>query len=103
MTREEKIEYIAQHYGTGKQTQQCVEEMAEFIQAACKVSRSKTDEELGKRGLNLLEELADVEIMVQQLKLLYLTSDKLKEVYDATMDEKLDRQLQRIKEEKGTC
>lgn len=49
-----------EHFGAEKQIDMCIEEMAELTQALCK----------HKRGLmhNVEEEIADVEIMLEQIK-----------------------------------
>ena len=96
MTREQKIEYIAKHYGFENQCRQAVEEMAELTKELCKYQRAENDAERNKALYNISCELADVEIMVQQLKYLVHNS-----VIDKEIDEKLDRQLNRI-EKKST-
>ena len=40
MTTEQKIQYIADHYGYEPQSRQLIEEMAELIQAVCKHNRA---------------------------------------------------------------
>lgn len=96
MTREQKIEYIAKHYGFESQSRQCIEEMAELTKELCKYQRAETNAERNKAFYNIACELADVEIMVQQLK--YLVHNA---VIDKEIDEKLDRQINRI-EKKST-
>lgn len=52
-------------YGKEAQLKMAIEEMAELTQAICKSFR-------GKENLdNIIEEIADVEIMLAQLKLIY--------------------------------
>lgn len=99
MTRKQKISHIATHYGWASQSRQCIEEMAELTQAICKYERASTTDERVKCLEQIGEELADVEIMVSQLKLFlpYTMINVEKEI-----DQKLERQLQRIKEE-STC
>lgn len=91
-----KIVYIATHYGFENQSRQCVEEMAELTQAICKYKRAQGAEKRAAME-NLQEELADVEIMVRQLKAL---CDK--EKVEETIKYKLKRQLERIRNEKET-
>jgi len=102
MTREEKIKKIARTYGYDAQSRQCVEEMAELTQAINKFWRKRlkcgnvqindvppdTDEEI-----NLEEELADVQIMIWQLKYLCGMSDM---EFERKIDKKLNRQLSRM-------
>lgn len=82
------LEIIARHYGLEEQSLQCIEEMAELTQAINKVHRKCSKENLDK----MVEEIADVQIMIKQL--IYLTnSDKdVKRV----MSEKINRQLERM-------
>ena len=98
MTRDEKIVHIAKHYGFVNQCHICIEEMAELTQAISKLERAKTQEEKVACIIHMGEELADVEIMVRQLK--YFLGENMTE---KEIDQKLDRQLLRIREEKGTC
>lgn len=81
---------IAEHYGLNTQEFQSISELFELGEV---LSRRP-----GQRGLTwkgkLLDEMADVTIMIQQLRLLYDISD---ETFDEKITEKLDRQLERIK------
>ena len=82
---------ILDHYGIEHQKAKTIEELAELIVAIQKNLLSNTD------GLSreVLEEIADVEIMILQL-LSY--EGEFSIVYEI-MDQKLGRQLDRIKEE----
>lgn len=85
-----RLERIAYHYGYDAQREQFIEECAEAILAAqkCKRHGSKDNFEA------LCSEVADVLIMAQQMRLLMGT-----QYIDKIVDEKLNRQIQRIKEE----
>ena len=91
------IKKIANHYGD-KQFLQMVEELSELTKAICKYQRFSLP---GYRN-DIVDEIADVEIMTSQLKfLLNAESDveKIKKV-------KIQRQLERIKQEcenNATC
>lgn len=78
------LEYIAYHYGKFHQLEKCKEELNELIEAI----DSKDDE-------SIIEELADVEIMIDQVKHLMCAS-KLVELYRSY---KISRQLTRIAKE----
>lgn len=52
-------------YGKDAQLKMAIEEMAELIQAICKSFRGADNLD------NIIEEIADVEIMLAQLKLIY--------------------------------
>lgn len=95
MDNKEKIRKIARHYGYDAQSRQCIEEMAELTQAINKLWRKQgngqpTDKELSDCMDNIVEEIADVQIMLWQMAYL-LNSDIL-----PIIEQKLDRQLERI-------
>lgn len=78
---------IAKHFGLESQMQQLIEEMAELTQAICKHKRGLNVEE------NLIEELADVKLVLDQvISLLHAESDVSKVV-----NQKIERTLERIK------
>ena len=106
MDEAEKIKTIADHYGYDAQSRQCIEEMAELTQAINKFWRKQLG--CGNRELpndpeeipiftkeydNLIEEMADVQVMLLQMAYL------LKTDIQYMVDIKLDRQLERIKRE----
>ena len=100
----EELSKIALHYGYDKQSRQCIEECSELIQAINKFWRkflqcgertsfNFDDMVNNKEYNNLVEEIADVEIMLAQLKrLLKCGNDVIK-----VSDEKVKRQLERMK------
>ena len=59
-------------YGDEEQINQGIEEMAELIQAINKFRRNPCEETLN----GIEEEIADVEIMLEQYKLIYKISDE---------------------------
>ena len=85
-----RIKEIAYHYGYESQREQFEEECAEAILAAQKCKRH------GSPGnfVNLCEEVADVLIMAQQMRILMSMS-----LIDSFIDKKLNRQLGRIENE----
>lgn len=100
MTTEQKIQYIADHYGYEPQSRQLIEEMAELTVAINKLWRKheyySTSKELAEAHYNILEEIADTLIMIWQLK--YLLGVGEGELSDV-VEQKLDRQIERIKNE----
>ena len=52
-------------YGKALQTDVAIEEMSELIKELCKAQRGKADRE------HIAEEIADVEIMLEQIKIMY--------------------------------
>lgn len=70
-----------------KQINVCIEEMSELTQALCKYKRGKLDKD------NLIEELADVHIMLMQMLLLFeIDSDEFLEI----VDKKINRTKERL-------
>lgn len=100
MDEAEKIKIIADHYGYNAQSRQCIEEMAELTQAINKWWRvcgngQRTEKSIAECRYNLVEEIADVQIMLYQLG--YLLDSRLE--VSEIITKKLDRQLERIKGE----
>lgn len=89
--QEAAIERITSHYTYDHQRDVAVEECAEFIQAVCKCKRGKPD-----AFDNLKEEVADALIMLLQMRR-YIGADTV----DNLINKKLQRQLDRIIDEKG--
>ena len=54
-------------YGSTHQVNMAIEEMAELTQALCKVKRAWSEEAIA----SIIEEMADVQIMLDQLRLIY--------------------------------
>lgn len=97
----EAIEKIANTYGFSKQSRQLSEECAELIVAVNKYHReikkpSHTPSDcIDKQYLSLqiIEEIADVTIMLEQIKHLLKLDDNDIELF---IEQKLNRQLERI-------
>lgn len=82
----EDLKCIADHYGLKHQLVKCKEELGELIEAI-----DSFDEKA------IVEEIADVEIMTEQLKYLMRTEPSV-EIYK---DYKIARQLRRISREQS--
>lgn len=80
------IKRIIKHYGHTTQFNKCVEELSELIRALVRDDRN-----------NLIEEIADVYIMLDQLMMM---CNIPKHVIDQVIDNKIDRTLERIEKEK---
>lgn len=83
---EEKLLEIISFYGYEKQKLKAIEEMSELTKAICKDDRE-----------NIIEELADVKIMIAQLMLIY--NIDVEEVFKV-MDSKVERTMNRIERQK---
>ncbi len=86
---DERIKTIAEYYGYESQMDMLCEECGEFVQARNKLRRN-----VNGAYQNCLEEIADIAIMVEQMKLI-CGVDRIEQI----INEKLDRQIQRIKDE----
>lgn len=109
MNTKEKIQKIADTYGYDAQSRQCIEEMAELTQAinkkwrtdiafANKLYQGTPDENFLteiKLYMHILEEIADVQIMLWQME--YLLKDDVSDIIEM----KLDRQIKRIEVEEN--
>lgn len=80
-------ELIISNYGCYKQTIKAIEEMSELQKELCKDILHK-----GKKE-NITEEMADVEIMLNQLKIIFDNEEKVKDI----IEEKIKRTKERIK------
>ena len=96
------IETISCHYGYDAQSRQLIEEMAELTQAINKYWRKQLlcgQNEIYEVAIGnpeekaIIEEIADVEICLSQLK--YLLCIKDAEI-EQIIEQKLNRQLERI-------
>lgn len=81
LEREEVYRMAVACFGKLHQKIVAIEEMAELIQAICKDFRGKLNME------NLVEEMADVQIMLDQLQIIY----DAHEAVDAAMELKIKR------------
>lgn len=79
-------------YGVQAQCDVAIEEMAELTKAIVKIRRVADDYEKTQAALdNLLEEIADVDIMIDQLKIMW--GPKQVEEYRRKKIERLERRL----------
>lgn len=86
---DERIKKIADYYGFTSQANMLCEESAEYMVALNKLRRGKPE-----AYANVKEEVADIIVVAKQLRYL-LGADEI----DRIISEKLDRQIQRIKDE----
>ena len=91
--RTKALKHIADHYGYTPQKNMLIEEMAELIQALNKFERY---EHKSSFLANLIEEVADVEIMLTQVKYLLGINERVEHAKFF----KVDRQIKRIEEER---
>lgn len=95
---EEKLKFIAEHYGYEHQSRQCIEEMAELTQAINKHWRKEIPNRNNHELLNdIYEEIADVEVCLEQIKHLLNCHAEV----EAVREYKVNREIQRIDDAGG--
>lgn len=65
------LEHAIRLYGETAQMDMAVEEMAELTKAICKVKRASCAAEAAAALENAVEEMADVQIMLDQLRIIF--------------------------------
>ena len=93
----EAIRKIADHYGLNAQLNVATEELAELIQAIARFRHVNERDmlELAIRKNLVAEEMADVEVMLAQIKYLMEIDERV----EAVAKYKIDRQTKRMKKE----
>lgn len=99
-SQKRKCQTIADHYGFIKQSMMMIEECSELQKAICKWNRERGDllrsesSDCDERAA-IIDELADVIIMANQISYLLSAEDEVSE----QIEFKLDRQMRRMEEE----
>lgn len=92
MTSKETMYKAINTYGVENQMIKTVEELSELSQALCKILTSKFTDDNSEIFENIYEEMADVEIMLEQCKMIFtkvkikLTITKIKKLKDLKGD-----------------
>lgn len=84
-----KLLFIINTYGTLSQQDIAIEEMAELQKAILKHRRNPSEE----MRQDIIDEIADVQNMLEQLKIIYSCHKDVEE----RVEYKIDRQIKRIK------
>lgn len=87
MTTEERralLDRAITTYGAPAQMDMAVEEMAELTKALCKIKRAQAGCEVTAAIGNVIEEMADVQIMLDQLRIIFHRSTE--EVEEAKLE-----------------
>ena len=87
----ETCKSIANHYGKEHQVLIAIEEMSELTKELCKYFRRYD------RKKEIIEEVADAQIMLEQLIELFDINNEV----DRMVDYKLNRQIRRMEQERG--
>lgn len=78
------LEHAIRLYGEPAQMDMAVEEMAELTKAICKVKRASCAAEAAAALENAVEEMADVQIMLDQLRIIFHRSTE--EIEEAKLE-----------------
>lgn len=89
--RESKLLFLINNYGTRVQQDIAIEELSELQKAIIKYRRNPADD----ARESVIEEIADVQVMLEQLKIIYSCGTEVENI----MDVKIDRQIQRVMDE----
>ena len=71
MNRTEILQEAIKKYGVNNQSDMCIEEMSELTKELLKLRRESTQAGYKKRRKNIKEEIADVQIMLDQMKMIF--------------------------------
>lgn len=86
-------------FGLRSQKDMTIEEMSELTKALCKERRARTKIERAEARANVIEEIADVYIMLQQLIMIYDKEGECQSAVDYKVDRLEQTVLEAIKEE----
>lgn len=92
MIDDSRIKTIAEHYGFDRQCDKLIEEMSELLVAITHMK--KKDENCADHYSNFIEELGDVLIIAEQLKILLPHHDRT--ALDESISYKLNREMKRM-------
>lgn len=91
---DKRIKKIAKHYGLISQVDKLSEESAEMIAASLQMCTKQNDVNNGELLKQYLSELADVDIVLEQVK--FLLTPNMRSYFDDVREEKIIRTLKRI-------
>jgi NTP pyrophosphatase (non-canonical NTP hydrolase) len=92
MDRQQIYKQILSQFGNTMQAIVAIEEMSELQKALCKYLRGEQyfDEQY---FANVREEIADVQIMLEQLKIVFDSDDTVEQIIDEKLQRTVDRYL----------
>ena len=93
------IEGAITTFGTRHQKDMAIEEMSELTKAICKERRARTKIERAEARANIIEEIADVYIMLQQLIMIYDQDGECQSAVDYKVDRLEQTVLEKLEEE----
>lgn len=91
MNRTEILQEAIDTYGKSSQTDMCIEEMSELTKELLKLRRESTQAGYQKRRENIREETADVQIMIDQMKMIFGDTTEQENFKIERLRERLER------------
>jgi len=91
MNRTEILQEAIKKYGVNNQCDVCIEEMSELTKELLKLRRESTQAGFQKRRENIKEEIADVQIMLDQMRIIFGDTSEQEEFKVNRLRERLER------------
>lgn len=91
MSRTEILQEAIKKYGINNQCNMCIEEMAELTKELLKLRRESTQAGYKSRQKNIKEEIADVQIMLDQMKMIFGDTAEQEELKVNRLKERMER------------
>ena len=91
MNRTEILQEAIKKYGVESQCDMCIEEMSELTKELLKLRRESTQAGFQKRRENIKEEIADVQIMLDQMRIIFGDTSEQEEFKVNRLRERLER------------
>ena len=93
MNRTEILQEAIKKYGVNNQGDMCIEEMSELTKELLKLRRESTQAGFQKRRENIKEEIADVQIMLDQMRIIFGDTSEQEEFKVNRLRERLEREI----------
>lgn len=93
MTRQETYRQILDCFGNTMQCIVAIEEMSELQKALAKYLRGLQYQDFADILANVREEIADVQIMLDQLKMIFDDGETVEKIMDEKLQRAIDRYL----------
>ena len=91
MNRTEILQEAIKKYGVNNQCDVCIEKMSELTKELLKLRRESTQAGFQKRRENIKEEIADVQIMLDQMRIIFGDTFEQEEFKVNRLKERLER------------
>jgi hypothetical protein len=79
-----------------EESSELITELSKLIKAILKSRRAKTISDYYKIESDIVKEMVDVDLMICQMKVLFLNTEAMKSLYEATLQYKIDRLKEKL-------